>query len=59
VVETLERRGLIAEVGHQETPGLPRLFGTTLRFLQIVGLEQVRDLPPLPEESPVPGAARG
>ena len=47
VLDSLERRGLIAEVDRQDTPGRPRLFGTTLRFLQIVGLERVDDLPPL------------
>ena len=47
VLEHLENRGLVAEVGRQDTPGHPRLFGTTLRFLQIVGLERVGDLPPL------------
>ena len=47
VLESLERRGLIAEVDRQDSPGRPRLFGTTLRFLQIVGLERIDDLPPL------------
>ncbi len=47
VLESLERRGLVAEVERQDTPGRPRLFGTTLRFLQIVGLERIDDLPPL------------
>ncbi len=47
VLESLERRGLIAELDRQDTPGRPRLFGTTLRFLQIVGLERIDDLPPL------------
>src|SRR5579864_7141743 len=47
VLEHLENRGLVAEIGRQETPGHPRLFGTTLRFLQIVGLERVEDLPPI------------
>ncbi|MDQ6846245.1 MAG: SMC-Scp complex subunit ScpB [Candidatus Dormibacteraeota bacterium] len=47
VLENLERRGLITEVDRQDTPGRPRLFGTTLRFLQIVGLERIDDLPPL------------
>ena len=54
VLDSLERRGLIAEVGRQETPGHPRLFGTTLRFLQVVGLERIEDLPPLPEGLRVP-----
>jgi segregation and condensation protein B len=45
---------LISEVGRQETPGHPRVFGTTLRFLQIVGLERVEDLPELPENLRMP-----
>lgn len=59
VVESLERRDLIREVGRQNTPGHPRLFGTTLRFLQIVGLERIEDLPSLPEGTMLPdlGAA--
>lgn len=47
VLESLERRGLVTEVDRQDSPGRPRLFGTTLRFLQIVGLERIDDLPPL------------
>lgn len=47
VLDSLERRGLIAQVDRQDTAGRPRLFGTTLRFLQIVGLERIDDLPPL------------
>lgn len=54
VLDSLERRGLIAEVGRQDSPGHPRLFGTTLRFLQVVGLERIEDLPPLPEGLAVP-----
>jgi len=54
VLDSLERRGLIAEVGRQETPGHPRLFGTTMRFLQVVGLERIGDLPALPEGLRVP-----
>jgi segregation and condensation protein B len=50
VLDSLERRGLIAEVDRQDTPGRPRLFGTTLRFLQIVGLERIDDLPPLGDD---------
>jgi segregation and condensation protein B len=54
VLEHLENRGLISEVGRQPTPGNPRLFGTTLRFLQVVGLESIADLPALPEGMDVP-----
>jgi segregation and condensation protein B len=41
-------------VGRQDSPGHPRLFGTTLRFLEVVGLERVEDLPPLPEGTVIP-----
>jgi segregation and condensation protein B len=47
VLESLARHGLIDEVGREEGPGHPRLFGTTLRFLQVVGISQVAELPPL------------
>jgi len=46
VLEHLETRGLVTEVDRQDTPGRPRRFGTTLRFLQIVGIERIEDLPP-------------
>jgi len=45
VLEGLEARGLVEEVGRLETPGTPRLFGTTLRFLQLLGVERLEDLP--------------
>jgi segregation and condensation protein B len=54
VLDSLERRGLVAEVGRQDSPGHPRLFGTTLRFLEVVGLERVEDLPPLPDGTVIP-----
>jgi segregation and condensation protein B len=59
VLESLERRGLVAEVDRQDTPGRPRLFGTTLRFLQIVGLESIDSLPPLGELSDAPRSVFG
>lgn len=57
VLENLERRELITEVGRQDAPGHPRLFGTTLRFLQVVGLERIEDLPPLAEGTTIPALA--
>ncbi|HUY61086.1 MAG TPA: SMC-Scp complex subunit ScpB [Candidatus Dormibacteraeota bacterium] len=48
VLENLERRELIVEVGREQGPGHPRLFGTTLRFLQVVGISRIDDLPPMP-----------
>lgn len=58
VLDSLERRGLVAEVGRQDSPGHPRLFGTTLRFLEVVGLERVGDLPPLPAGTVIPELPR-
>ena len=54
VLDHLTERRLIAEVARQETPGHPRLFGTTLRFLQLVGLERIDDLPPVSESVVLP-----
>jgi segregation and condensation protein B len=54
VLDSLERRGLIAEVGRAESPGQPRLFATTLRFLQLVGLERIDQLPALPDGTTLP-----
>lgn len=44
---TLQTRGLIAEVGRQETVGRPILFGTTVDFLEYFGLTSLADLPPI------------
>jgi segregation and condensation protein B len=49
VLESLEEKGLIEETGRLETPGLPRLFGTTMKFLQILGVSSLDELPPLPQ----------
>jgi segregation and condensation protein B len=45
VLDGLLARGLIEERGRLETPGTPRLFGTTMRFLQLLGVGRVEDLP--------------
>jgi segregation and condensation protein B len=54
VLEHLSERGLIDEIARQDSPGHPRLFGTTLRFLQLVGLERIEDLPPVSESAALP-----
>ena len=50
----LELRNLVVEVGRGPGPGQPKLYGTTMRFLRLVGLESVEQLPlppgPLAEE---------
>jgi segregation and condensation protein B len=49
VLESLEEKGLIEETGRMDAPGMPRLFGTTMKFLQILGLSSLEELPPLPQ----------
>ncbi|MGC8461172.1 MAG: SMC-Scp complex subunit ScpB [Candidatus Dormibacteria bacterium] len=51
VLERLEGRGLIAIVGHDEGPGSPRLWGTTLEFLRLMGIATIEELPPLSHEA--------
>ena len=51
VIEGLIVRGLIEERGRLETPGTPRTFGTTMRFLQILGVASLDDLPGLAEQA--------
>jgi len=50
VLEGLITRGLIEERGRLDTPGTPRTFGTTMRFLQILGVGSLEDLPGLAEQ---------
>jgi chromosome segregation and condensation protein ScpB len=45
VLANLELRDLIAEVGRGSGPGQPKLYGTTMRFLQVMGLESLDSLP--------------
>ncbi len=45
VLEGLLTRGLVEERGRLEAPGTPRLFGTTMRFLQFLGVGRLEDLP--------------
>ena len=50
VLTNLELRDLITEVGRGGGPGQPKLYGTTMRFLQVLGLESLDHLP-----APAPG----
>jgi segregation and condensation protein B len=53
VLEGLLARGLIEERGRLEAPGSPRLFGTTMRFLQLLGVRRVEELPGVAGGSPI------
>jgi segregation and condensation protein B len=47
VLRALVDRGLLAEVGREDGPGRPVLYGTTSSFLERLGLASIGDLPPL------------
>lgn len=47
VLKALQDRGLVAEVGREEAPGRPILYGTTPEFLERLGLASVSELPSL------------
>jgi segregation and condensation protein B len=47
VLRSLVERGLLAEVGRDEGPGRAVLFGTTVEFLERLGLDSTADLPPV------------
>ena len=50
-VQTLVSRVLIKEVGRAEGTGRAILYGTTPEFMQVFGLQNLSDLPPLPESN--------
>jgi segregation and condensation protein B len=47
VLKALVERGVIEEVGREEAPGRPVLYGTTPAFLERLGLSSLAALPPL------------
>jgi len=49
VLGNLELRDLVTEVGRAPGPGQAKLYGTTMRFLQVLGLRNLDDLP-VPDE---------
>jgi len=49
ILANLLERGLIKEVGRGSGPGRPVLYGTTQKFLEFFGLNDLSDLPPLSE----------
>lgn len=54
VLRTLQQRGYIDQVGRDPGPGQALLWGTTMAFLEKLGLDSLADLPPLADF--VPGA---
>ncbi len=62
-IATLIQRGYVMELGHDPGPGQAILYGTTVRFLEQMGIDSLQDLPPLaqfvPEPSVVEALERG
>jgi segregation and condensation protein B len=67
VMRNLLERELVRIAGHREVPGRPILYATTKRFLEVLGLNSLGDLPTLreidellteskPESAPADGA---
>ncbi|WP_249226462.1 SMC-Scp complex subunit ScpB [Alicyclobacillus mengziensis] len=54
VLQTLLHRQLVCEVGRQDSPGRPILYGTTPFFLQTFGLPSLDHLPPVPVLDEIP-----
>ncbi len=48
-IRTLEDRGWIEVIGHRDMPGRPALLATTSQFLVDLGLQSLKELPPLQE----------
>jgi segregation and condensation protein B len=49
VLKSLLDRQLVRIAGHREVPGRPMVYGTTRRFLEVFGLESLKDMPALRE----------
>jgi len=49
VIRSLSYKGLVKIVGRAEVLGRPMLYGTTKRFLEIFGLNTLKDLPKIEE----------
>jgi segregation and condensation protein B len=52
VMNTLEQRRFVKELGRKEVVGRPIIYGTTEFFLEAFGLRSIDELPPLPEGAP-------
>jgi segregation and condensation protein B len=54
ILKSLQERDLVRVVGKKEIAGRPLLYGTTNRFLEVFGLNDLTALPPLPEMEDLP-----
>lgn len=51
-LKTLERRGMVVEIGKAPGPGQALLYGTTDLFLEKLGVAALSELPPLADHVP-------
>jgi segregation and condensation protein B len=58
VMNTLEARGLIGELGRADTVGHPMRYGVSFEFLQYFGLKGTHELPPVQNAEVLPGATQ-
>lgn len=56
IINTLLEKGLIQITGRKDTLGKPLLFGTTIEFLKLLGINSLEDLPKLSEISTLIGS---
>lgn len=56
LMRTLIERGLVKMAGKADIPGRPVQYGTTEKFLEIVGLKDLSELPPLSELEQLQGS---
>lgn len=54
-IRSLVARDYLEEVGREETPGQPVLYGTTTRFLEDLGIDGLDQLPDLADHLPEDG----
>lgn len=52
VLQTLQNRGLIEDVGRRQAVGRPILYATTRDFLHYFGISDLGELPPLSDAEP-------
>lgn len=57
VLRSLIVRGLVEEVGRDNGPGQAVLYGTSVKFLEQMGMNDLKELPLLSEFAPEPGTA--
>lgn len=48
-INSLVEKGLLEEKGRLDAPGRPILYGTTMEFLRVFGINELGDLPTLPK----------